>query len=652
MEPAPAQPQSLRLDPDLLGQAQPWTVHDRGLERKGEVVFADEVDPELGRSLPSGVDFRVVFFVVPRRPHPGLIGDRRIAMAVPRRAPLEAQPAIARELRAIRETRAQYDTAPDPDSVAIRRAMLDQEASVRSELARRFRTSFTEGRIYAYGGERLPTSEVFLEDTPESWADRLASAVLLRAYPDLPFDHRGFPHPLTDRLVGDVFRGLLQEEPDGRATAEEFGPGLGLSRPAEPGLFDAGECPAVAIVRAELDSNDGAMPAPDMLRRLVDVDGVTPALGLLYLLAFIRTHRGELELVPELSFSETLPSQLGMLRARPTVTGETVLPYLELIEDTVGKGPDSAEGETQLRASLDRLGSAIGDILRALDLLDEGSPRPSVAAREGLARLEELSSAASLEEFYAVAQARFGGPAMLRRALDDYMRLARLAAAAPEIVSSRRYLEAMVFGAGHRELELERDSLVMRLDAESLSVNPGLWSSIQERSERLRERFVREYLAHHDRYHTEALTLANRLEDLGPQVEALARFADVPELGEPVGRDIPLRYEAMAGLFNKCAALGEEISLDDVPYCPDCRLTLDQDIPRREVEALFGDTRRALREYNRRLGSYAARRILADPAGGQNDRFVALVQVADPSALAGVLDDEVVEFLRTFVASG
>ena len=192
----------------------------------------------------------------------------------------------------------------------------------------------------------------------------------------------------------------------------------------------------------------------------------------------------------------------------------------------------------------------------------------------------------------------------------------------------------------------------MRLDADSLSVNPGLWSSIQERSERLRERFAREYLAHHDRYHTEATALANRLEDLRPQVDALARFADVPELGEPVGPDVSDRFETVAGSFTRCAALGEEISLDDAPSCPTCRLTLMDDIPHGEAEALFGDTRRALREYNRRLGSHAVRRVLSDPARGQIDRFVGLVQVADPSALAGVLDDDVVAFLRSFVTSG
>ena len=58
-----------------------------------------------------------------------------------------------------------------------------------------------------------------------------------------------------------------------------------------------------------------------------------------------------------------------------------------------------------------------------------------------------------------------------------------------------------------------------------------------------------------------------------------------------------------------------------------------------------------MREYNRRLGSYGVRQILAHPSKEQLDKFINLVQVADPSALANVLDDEVVEFLRQFMRS-
>ena len=56
-------------------------------------------------------------------------------------------------------------------------------------------------------------------------------------------------------------------------------------------------------------------------------------------------------------------------------------------------------------------------------------------------------------------------------------------------------------------------------------------------------------------------------------------------------------------------------------------------------------------EYNRRLSSITVRQVLAHPTREQLDKFIDLLHVADPSALANVLDDEVVEFLRRFLRS-
>ena len=67
------------------------------------------------------------------------------------------------------------------------------------------------------------------------------------------------------------------------------------------------------------------------------------------------------------------------------------------------------------------------------------------------------------------------------------------------------------------------------------------------------------------------------------------------------------------------------------------------------MELLGGAIEGAMREYNRRLGSQGVRQVLAHPTREQLDKFVNLVQVADPSALANVLDDGVVEFLRQFL---
>ena len=64
---------------------------------------------------------------------------------------------------------------------------------------------------------------------------------------------------------------------------------------------------------------------------------------------------------------------------------------------------------------------------------------------------------------------------------------------------------------------------------------------------------------------------------------------------------------------------------------------------------VLGDLERAMREYNRRLGSRAVRQILSDGSREQLDKFINIVQVSDLSALANVLDDEVVEFIRGLI---
>ena len=56
-----------------------------------------------------------------------------------------------------------------------------------------------------------------------------------------------------------------------------------------------------------------------------------------------------------------------------------------------------------------------------------------------------------------------------------------------------------------------------------------------------------------------------------------------------------------------------------------------------------------MREINRRFGLLSAHRVLRHPSKEQVDKFIALVQVADSSALVNVLDAEVIAFLREYL---
>ncbi len=134
-------------------------------------------------------------------------------------------------------------------------------------------------------------------------------------------------------------------------------------------------------------------------------------------------------------------------------------------------------------------------------------------------------------------------------------------------------------------------------------------------------------------------------------MEAIVRFNAMPELGEPVGVEVPRLFRGVSSAFKQCDVLKDDLQLDQSPRCASCSLTLDHEIPRRDAEVLFGAIEGAMRTYNERLSSHSVRQVLAHPTKEQLDQFINLVQVADLSALANVLDDEVVEFLRRFLRS-
>ena len=642
---------------------------------KGEIIVAEKVDAARGLPLPEGISFRIVFFTVPRRIAPSLIKDSRIAMVAPRRTPSPSHQTIDRELRAVRETRVRYVTAHDPVTVALKDSMQERETALQGELARRYALSYSMGRTYTHSDIRIYSREIFMDDRPESWANRLASAVLLLTYPSLPINGSSFPHTLASEDIAALYRGMFQGNADATAVVRAFGPGLGLTRTESPNQFDAGGCLAVEVIGKEVESRGGEAPADQILDVLTRGYGVTLTLAGLYLMAFVRQEHAEVELghghqvegregkpflsdritwdlVPEVSFSDSLLDQLGVIRLRPSPTWDTALPYATLLVEGLKTSLEPEEIADQERRLLDVLGNMTPEIaniavsLRPLEVALDGGLQGS---SETLESLRALSAVSDYREFYFTAQERFRGPVGLREALESYALLRQLTTFVPDIVETKRYLDLMAFGREHQELSFGRKSILAMMEPDNLAANPSLWKSIEEEVRGLRVRYTNAYVSHHVRYHQEAIELSHRLEKLRPQVEALVRFSEMVELGQPVGTEVPQLFKDMSMSFNVCSAEEDRLTLEAVPYCETCLLRMDENAPSRDAEILFGATEKAMREYNRRLSSHGVRQILAHPTREQIDQFINLVQVADPSALVNVLDDEVVEFLRRFL---
>ena len=428
----------------------------------------------------------------------------------------------------------------------------------------------------------------------------------------------------------------------------------------------------------ELGRRDGEMPARDLLQGLCREHGLNLPLATLYLLAYVRQADAEVELtsdhsiqgrrggpflsdriprdlVQELLFIQSMGDQFAAVRTQPSVDWNAVMPYASLLIEGLKMSRDAveiAEQEAQLSAALEEMGRRIEGFREAMSSLAEGLQENAESALTELGRLEVLNTAKDYRGFHTIARDRFGGPSGLSQALQLYHRLERLAALAPAITGARRYLDAMTFDRDHRDLAVKRDAVIGRMALDSLMSNPALWGSVEESFRQLRREYADAYIPHHARYRHEAAELVSRLERMRPQVEALARFNQVPEFGGPLGADIPNRFEEIVATIRTCTAPEDEMTLEAVPLCQTCLLPMNEDVARREAALVLGDTERAMRAYNRRLSSEGVRLILADPTREQLDTFISLIQVSDLSALANVLDEEVLEFLRRFVSRG
>ena len=350
------------------------------------------------------------------------------------------------------------------------------------------------------------------------------------------------------------------------------------------------------------------------------------------------------DLVPEIDFDKIKLEQLDKLRLDSPISWNLTLPYSSLLVEglePLNEAADVSEQECRLTDSLMTLATDVAAAQASVDELSVGLGSDAQSLSETLMRVQCIPQAESYQEFYAIAGREFDGSSGLSVALESYRRAASLSDSVPFIIEARNYLNRMPFGQEHQQLRLTRDTLMARMDAASLLSNPALWQGIRGGLEGLRNSYAAAYGSFHFEYPQQALEL---------QVKALARFNEIPELGEAVGTDVQQLFQDVSEGYRLCSLAEEDLDFSVVLYCQWCILPMNVIIPHRNAEQLSGDVSRAMREYNRRLSTYNAAQILDKPTQEQVDKFIELVQAADPSALANILDDRVVEFLRQFLS--
>ncbi|MDP6715373.1 MAG: hypothetical protein QF368_12190 [SAR202 cluster bacterium] len=661
---------AISFSQDFLDVSQVWNVEWRGLIHTGEVIVREQLHPEDFQPLSGETSFRVIFTnkgLKPReRPD-----DARIALAVPRF-----------RFDAVAETeRLASGLSPPPTSnrrdPQMRRVFSTERASQQAALRTRIVESYAQGRLYRQGQSRQSGREFFAAGSIEQCVTDLATLMLSDAFPTPVYNHADFPRTLTDRDVSMLFSGLIQGDRNATDTIKAFGPGLGVV--ADDGSdFDASHCHVHTVMEQELDSRSGQMQASDLVHALVHGHGLNHTLALFYLLAFMRQARAEVALnvdhrvtisgnqqfegdrltgglVGSITFSKALIDAFDTVTLEPSPTWESALPYLNALESALESDKPTFSGVGEAGQPLRQVVQLREEIQRtrlALEGFKTIFPGSATVAEQALVDLEALSASAGYGSdylgFYNTAEARFHTAAALTDSLEAFKRARRLGQLVEAITQAKTYLDRMSFGSVNQNLALERDALITRMAPTSLEPNPSLWSAIEVNLRTLRQRYALAYQTHHDQYHRQAAALRNEIERREVRVNALAQLIQVPELGEAVGVQVPSQFEDLALSVRSCS-LETDLDLESAPCCHECTLPLDESAPERLAQEVFGAMDASTREYNRRLSVHATRQILADSSSQQMDTLIRLIQVADPSCLENVLDDDVITFLKGFM---
>ena len=213
----------------------------------------------------------------------------------------------------------------------------------------------------------------------------------------------------------------------------------------------------------------------------------------------------------------------------------------------------------------------------------------------------------------------------------------------------RAYLEDAVPGPQMRRLLVDQTATLQQLSFVSMLTEAQRLDGMRAIFEVFRSDYTSAYLDHHERYWQATARLRAMLDDAANSVVALARLNTLRALGRPVGQAALIAYDQQASERQTCS--GEELTatLLEQPRCPECGITLATGTPTDQTEELLRQLHAALSRQQSRLASEAIRRILA--RGGERiEQFLNIAQASDISALASVLDEELLAFLDNLLA--
>jgi len=355
----------------------------------------------------------------------------------------------------------------------------------------------------------------------------------------------------------------------------------------------------------------------------------------------------EVSAVDIFSPRETAP-RLGLL-AQALLAQRAAQPYLDALAVAVAAPADAAPG-ARLAELLPALGQALPKAReKASQFQDLLAEMPRMAsALESLASLSEATTTAAFAEtacrLYCSAS-DVAEDIYLCRALTENPD------GASKTAYMRCYLMDAVVSESEPELAIDRTLALEELSFATLVAEPHRWAAMRATFERFRQRYQSAYLKHHHRYCETLLTVHAQLLDLVSHAQALRRLNTLRELGPPLGEEALAEYEDIPRRVSPCTLCTSlERELEELPRCPVCGISMNDEPPWEDVQRMRRHLERALNRQLQRLSSKAVSQILAASGEARAEQFIQLVQASQARSLADVLDDDLLGFLRRLLA--
>ncbi len=223
-----------------------------------------------------------------------------------------------------------------------------------------------------------------------------------------------------------------------------------------------------------------------------------------------------------------------------------------------------------------------------------------------------------------------------------------------EVARMRAFLAQAVVPESAPQLAIDRTIALEQMSFAAIAIGePHRLASMRATWDWFRQRYQAAYGEHHQRYWREALDVHAQLMDIAYKAYALRRLNTLAELGPPVGESALAEYEELPARIGGCPrAIKQSQETGGEARCPTCGISMVDEPPWQQAQEVKHRLERALSQQLQRLSSKAVRQILASSGQARVEEFLQVVQASQVQALASILDDELLGFLRRFLVEG